>query len=72
MPIRDFSPSDMQLLKSVIDRVSAFLNLKDGAEHHSLQSRITAIVVKCAEHGERNFKKLFDCALAGLRKANGG
>ena len=71
MPIEDFSPSDMQILKSVIDRVSAFLKLKKGAENASPKSRITAAVVKCAEHGERNLQKLFDCTLAGLRKANG-
>jgi len=71
MSIKDFSPSDMQLLRSVIDRVSVFLKAKGTVPNSSLKSRITALVVKCAEDGERNFHKLFDCALAGLRKANG-
>jgi len=61
----------MQLLLQVIERVCAFLRLTDSVEHLSLKARVTASVVKCAEDGERNAEKLFDCARVGFAKGNG-
>jgi hypothetical protein len=71
MSIDDFTPSDMQLLLQVIERVCAFLKLTDTAEHLSLKARVTASVVKCAEDGERNAEKLFNCARVDFAKGNG-
>jgi hypothetical protein len=71
MSIEDFNPSDMQLLLKVIERVCIFLQLTEGEEHLSLKARVTAAVVKCAENGERNVEKLFNCARVGFAKGNG-
>jgi hypothetical protein len=71
MSIEEFNPSDMQLLRLVIERVCIFLKLTDGEENLSVKARITALVIGCAEDGERDMQKLFDCARAGFAKANG-
>ena len=71
MPIDDFSPSDMQLLLLVINRVCDSLQLTDEDKHLLLKARVTGAVVSCAEDGERDQQKLFDCARAGFAKGNG-
>jgi len=71
MSIDDFTPSDVQLLLQVIERVCAFLKLTDTDEHLSLKARVTASVVKCAEDGERNAEALFNCARVDFAKGNG-
>jgi hypothetical protein len=71
MAINDFTPSDMRLLLDVIERVCIFLNMNNGNEYAPLRARITSLVVECAEGGERDPQKLFDCAREGLAKVNG-
>jgi hypothetical protein len=71
MAIEDFNPDDMQILMRAIERVSASLNLSDSEEHLAMKSRVAALVVECAEGGERDVQKLIDCAHEGLGKGNG-
>jgi hypothetical protein len=66
MPIEDFSPADMQILMHAIERVCIVLNLTDSDDHLHIKSRASALIIECAESGERDLQKLVDCAHAGL------
>jgi hypothetical protein len=70
MPIEDFSPTDMQTLMHAIERLCIVLKLTDSEDHLQIRSRVSALIIECAESGERDVQKLVDCAHAGL--SNGG
>jgi hypothetical protein len=70
MTVDKFAPGDMQILLDAIERVSAALRLTHLPAHLAVKSRIAELVVECAEGGERNIKKLIDCAHDGLAKTN--
>lgn len=61
----------MEILLYAIERVCTSLNLTDSAEHGLMKSRISALIVECAEGGERDLQKLIDCAHAELATGNG-
>jgi hypothetical protein len=52
-----------------IERICIVLKLSDSDEHLRLKSRVSALIIECAEAGERDVQKLIDCAHAGLEKA---
>jgi hypothetical protein len=66
MMIGEFSPADMQILTRAIERVCVVLKLTDSEEHLDTKSRISALIIECAEGGERDLQKLIDNAHAGL------
>ena len=66
MTIEEFSPADMQILMHAIERVCRSLKLTDSSEHGAMKSRISGLIIECAEDGERDPQKLIDCAHAGL------
>jgi hypothetical protein len=68
MAIDEFTLADMQIVMHAVERVCIHLDLTDGTEDLRLRSRISALVIECAEKGERDVQKLIDCARAGLAK----
>ena len=62
MTIGEFSPADMQILMRAIERVCIVLKLTDSEEHLHTKSRVSALIIECAEGGERNLQKLMDYA----------
>jgi hypothetical protein len=66
MTIDEFSPADMHAIMRAIERVCIGLKLTDSPEHLATRSRVSALIIECAEGGERDFQKLIDCAHAGL------
>jgi hypothetical protein len=68
MEIDEFSPADMQTVMLAIERICIVLKLSDSDEHLRLKSRVSALILGCAEAGERDVQKLIDCAHAGLEK----
>jgi hypothetical protein len=68
MPFRRWR---LQLLLLVTDRVCDSLQLTDEDEHLLLRARVAGAVLSCAEDGERDQQKLFDCARLGFAKGNG-
>jgi hypothetical protein len=59
----------MQTVMMAIDRVCMTLLLTDSEEHLFVKSRVSALIIECAEGGERDLQKLIDCARNGLRAA---
>ncbi|MBK1866399.1 hypothetical protein [Taklimakanibacter albus] len=68
MAISDFSPDDMQIILLANERVIFALKLTDSEEHMVIKTRISSLIVECAEGGERDLQKLIDCAHDGLAK----
>jgi hypothetical protein len=64
--IDQFTLADMQILMHVIEQVSISLNLGHGAKDMRHRSLISALVIECAEGGERDLKTLMDCAQKGF------
>lgn len=50
------------------ERVVFALKLTHSECHMVIKSRISALIIECAEGGERDLDKLIDCAHAGLTK----
>lgn len=69
MPTDEFTPTQMQIILLANERVHLALMLTDSADHQIVKSRISALIIECAEGGERDLQKLIDCAHAGLAKA---
>ena len=65
----EFTPAEMQTVMMAIDRVCMTLLLTDSEEHLFIRSRVSALIIECAEGGERDLQKLIDCAHDGLRAA---
>ena len=65
----EFTPAEMQTVMMAIDRVCMALLLTDSDEHLFVKSRVSALIIECAEGGERDLQKLVDCAHEGLRVA---
>jgi hypothetical protein len=67
MPQDEFTTAEMQTIMLAHTRVCTALNLTDE-EHFALKTRICALIMECAEAGERDLQKLIDCAYARLNK----
>lgn len=65
----EFSPADMRMIMLANERVIFALSLTDTAEHMVIKTRISSLILECAEGGERDLQKLIDCAHAGLLKS---
>jgi hypothetical protein len=66
MPNIEFTAADMQIVLMANERVILALKLTDNSEHMGVKARISALIMQCAEDGERDLQKLIDCAHAGL------
>jgi hypothetical protein len=66
MPIDEFTPADMHIIMLANERVCFALLLTDSEEHMIVKARISALIMECAEGGERDLQKLIDCAHVGL------
>ena len=66
MAIADFSADDMKIIMLANERVIFALKLTDSGVHMLVKARISALIIECAEGGERDLEKLIDCAHAGL------
>jgi hypothetical protein len=67
MPQDEFTTAEMQTIMLAHTRVCMALNLTDE-EHFALKTRICALIMECAEAGERDLQQLIDCAYARLNK----
>jgi hypothetical protein len=67
MAVVDFTPADMQILLRAVERASLTLNLTGSEADMVIKAQITSLIVACAEGGERDVKKLIDCALLRFR-----
>jgi hypothetical protein len=67
MPQGEFTTAEMQTIKLAHTRVCMALNLTDE-EHFALKTRVCALIMECAEAGERDLQQLIDCAYARLNK----
>lgn len=68
MAMSDFSADDMQVVLLANERVIFALKLTDSLPHMVIKTRISSLIIECAEGGERDLQKLIDCAHAGLAK----
>jgi hypothetical protein len=66
MRTNEFTPADMQIVMLANERVWFALKLTDSEEHLRTKSRVSALIMECAEGGERDLEKLVECAHAGL------
>ena len=66
MRTNEFTPADMQIVMLANERVWLALKLTHSEEHLCTKSRVSALIMECAEGGERDLQKLMECAHAGL------
>lgn len=66
MTANEFSPIEMQIVILANQRVCIALKLTDSTEDMIVKARISALIMECAEGGERDLQKLIDCAHLGL------
>lgn len=66
MAIVEFSAGDMKIIMLANERVIFALKLTDSDVHMLVKARISALIMECAENGERDLQKLVDCAHTGL------
>lgn len=69
MELPEFSAHDMHIIMLANERVIYALKLTDSAEHLTIKTRISALIMACAEGGERDLQKLIDCAHEGIRSS---
>ena len=68
MELPDFSEHDMRTIMLANERVIFALKLNHSAEHMAIKARISALIMECAEGGERDLQKLIDCAHEGVKR----
>ena len=58
--VDEFTPEEMQLILLAHNRACMALNLTNDEKHFELKTRISALIMECAEAGERDLQKLVD------------